>query len=54
MPLHLPTWPRPPRGKLEPNAIANYANGVRKAVYRDPDGNEARFGGAPLDTGSSA
>ena len=25
-----------------------YANGVRKAAYRDPDGNEVGFGGAPL------
>jgi hypothetical protein len=24
-----------------------YANGVRKATYRDPDGNEIGFGGAP-------
>ncbi|MBV2364001.1 VOC family protein [Streptomonospora nanhaiensis] len=25
-----------------------YANGVRKVTYRDPDGNEIGFGGAPL------
>jgi catechol 2,3-dioxygenase-like lactoylglutathione lyase family enzyme len=25
-----------------------YDNGVRKATYRDPDGNEIGFGGAPL------
>jgi len=25
-----------------------YSNGVRKAVYRDPEGNEIGFGGAPL------
>ena len=25
-----------------------YANGVRKAAYRDPDGNEFGFGGAPV------
>lgn len=25
-----------------------YSNGVRKATYRDPDGNEIGFGGAPL------
>lgn len=25
-----------------------YGNGVRKAIYRDPDGNELGFGGAPL------
>lgn len=24
-----------------------YSNGVRKALYRDPDGNEIGFGGAP-------
>jgi len=25
-----------------------YENGVRKTTYRDPDGNEIGFGGAPL------
>ena len=30
-----------------------YSNGVRKAHYRDPDGNELAFGGAPLDEPSS-
>jgi predicted enzyme related to lactoylglutathione lyase len=25
-----------------------YSNGVRKITYRDPDGNEIGFGGAPL------
>jgi len=25
------------------------ANSVRKATYRDPDGNEIGFGGAPLE-----
>lgn len=25
-----------------------YPNGVRKTTYRDPDGNEIGFGGAPL------
>ena len=34
---------------LEPHERLTYANGVRKAHYRDPDGNEVRFGGAPLD-----
>jgi len=24
-----------------------YANGVRKAIFRDPDGNQIGFGGAP-------
>ncbi len=36
---------------LEPDARETYANGVRKVLYRDPDGNELGFGGAPLDTG---
>jgi catechol 2,3-dioxygenase-like lactoylglutathione lyase family enzyme len=34
---------------LEPDERETYSNGVRKAVYRDPDGNELGFGGAPLD-----
>jgi catechol 2,3-dioxygenase-like lactoylglutathione lyase family enzyme len=37
---------------LEPDEEVTYAGGVRKAVYRDPDGNEVGFGGAQLDTGS--
>lgn len=37
---------------LEPDEFETYSNGVRKAVYRDPDGNELGFGGAPLDTNS--
>jgi catechol 2,3-dioxygenase-like lactoylglutathione lyase family enzyme len=37
---------------LEPDERETYSNGVRKAFYRDPDGNELGFGGAPLDTGS--
>jgi hypothetical protein len=36
---------------LEPDERLTYSNGVRKALYRDPDGNELGFGGAPLDTG---
>lgn len=39
---------------LEPDEIETYSDGVRKAVYRDPDGNEVGFGGAPLNTGSSS
>lgn len=35
---------------LEPTERETYGNGVRKATYRDPDGNEIGFGGAPLDT----
>ena len=33
---------------LVPAAQETYANGVRKITYRDPDGNEIGFGGAPL------
>ncbi len=36
---------------LEPDERETYANGVRKAVYRDPDGSEIGFAGAPLDDG---
>jgi predicted enzyme related to lactoylglutathione lyase len=32
---------------LEPAECETYANGVRKAIFRDPDGNEIGFGGAP-------
>ena len=39
---------------LEPHECETYANGVRKALYRDPDGNELAFGGAPLETRSPA
>jgi hypothetical protein len=37
---------------LEPAERLTYSNGVRKALYRDPDGNELGFGGAPLEPGS--
>jgi catechol 2,3-dioxygenase-like lactoylglutathione lyase family enzyme len=37
---------------LEPDERETYSNGVRKVLYRDPDGNELGFGGAPLDDGS--
>jgi predicted enzyme related to lactoylglutathione lyase len=33
---------------LEPTTRETYGNGVRKAIYCDPDGNEIGFGGAPL------
>lgn len=33
---------------LEPLSRDTYGNGVRKAVYKDPDGNEIGFGGAPV------
>ncbi|MFI7320733.1 VOC family protein [Streptomyces venezuelae] len=32
---------------LAPTRRETYANGVRKATYRDPDGNEIGLGGAP-------
>lgn len=32
---------------IEPVKRETYSNGVRKALYRDPDGNEIGFGGAP-------
>jgi hypothetical protein len=32
---------------LEPAERETYANGVHKATFRDPDGNEIGFGGAP-------
>lgn len=38
---------------LEPVEIETYSNGVRKALYRDPDGNEFGFGGALFDRGPS-
>ena len=31
---------------IEPALRETYGNGVRKATYRDPDGNEIGFGGA--------
>jgi predicted enzyme related to lactoylglutathione lyase len=31
---------------LEPAEVETYGNGVRKATFRDPDGNEIGFGGA--------
>jgi catechol 2,3-dioxygenase-like lactoylglutathione lyase family enzyme len=31
---------------LDPDERLTYANGVRKTVYRDPDGNEIAFAGA--------
>lgn len=32
---------------IEPAAQETYDNGVRKVIYRDPDGNEVSFGGGP-------
>lgn len=33
---------------LEPDERETYSNGVSKVMYRDPDGNELGFGGAPV------
>ena len=33
---------------IEPAERATYSNGVRKAIYRDVDGTEIGFGGAPV------
>jgi catechol 2,3-dioxygenase-like lactoylglutathione lyase family enzyme len=33
---------------IEPAQRETYANGVQKATYRDPDGNEIGYGGTPL------
>lgn len=35
---------------LEHDEIETYPNDVRKAIYRDPDGNELGFAGAPPTT----
>jgi hypothetical protein len=37
---------------VEPDEHETYANGVRKTVYRDPDGNEVAFAGAPVEPAS--
>ena len=34
---------------IEPVSQQTYGNGVRKVIYRDPDGNEIGFGGAPVE-----
>ena len=34
---------------VEPEQRETYDNGVRKITFRDPDGNEIGFGGAPLE-----
>lgn len=34
---------------IEPAERETYSNGVRKVTYRDADGNEIGFGGAPLE-----
>jgi Glyoxalase/Bleomycin resistance protein/Dioxygenase superfamily len=37
---------------LEPDELLTYSSGTRKAVYRDPDGNEVGFGGASVEAAS--
>jgi catechol 2,3-dioxygenase-like lactoylglutathione lyase family enzyme len=39
---------------LQPDEQETYSNGARKVIYRDPDGNELGFAGAPVGTGSRA
>lgn len=34
---------------IHPETRETYGNGVRKAIYRDPDGNEVGVGGAPVE-----
>jgi catechol 2,3-dioxygenase-like lactoylglutathione lyase family enzyme len=36
---------------VEPDEQETYSSGARKAVYRDPDGNELGFAGAPRGGG---
>ncbi|MGI5176882.1 VOC family protein [Dactylosporangium sp. CA-152071] len=35
---------------LAPTRTETYDNGVRKAIFADPDGNELSFGGGPQET----
>ena len=35
---------------IEPARTETYANGTRKVIYHDPDGNEIGFGGLPNAT----
>ena len=34
---------------VRPDKQETYGNGVRKAIFLDPDGNELGFGGAPVE-----
>ena len=34
---------------LQPATVETYENGVRKAIFRDPDGNEIGLGGGPVE-----
>jgi len=36
---------------IAPAKLETYGNGVRKAIFSDPDGNEIGFGGAPIEPG---
>lgn len=38
---------------VHPHTRETYGNGVRKTTYRDPDGNELGFGGAPVADGAA-
>ena len=37
---------------IHPDTQEKYGNGVRKVIYRDPDGNEIGFGGGPVEDGT--
>jgi len=39
---------------LEPAERETYSNGVRKVLYRDPDGNEVGLGGGPPGAADSS
>jgi catechol 2,3-dioxygenase-like lactoylglutathione lyase family enzyme len=36
---------------IHPHTVETLDNGVRKAIYLDPEGNEIAFGGAPVQAG---
>jgi hypothetical protein len=40
--------------RLQPATEQRYGNSVRNALFRDPDGNEIGFGGAPFAAPPSA
>ena len=39
---------------IQPESRETYDNGVRKAIYRDPDGNEVGVGGPPVETAEAS
>ncbi|GAA2134486.1 VOC family protein [Nocardioides bigeumensis] len=39
---------------IEPAHRETYDNGVRKVIFRDPEGNEIGYGGGPLEDGGGA